>query len=163
MSNDHGGPPSAGGPLTRGEALGREFSTAVVLFHEAVAARLGMSAAEWKCLGLLASQGPMTAGRLAELSGYTTGAITGVVDRLERAGRVRREPSQSDRRSVIIQPLRLGEAYQEVGPIFASLGAAMTEVSSRYTPEQLAAIEDYLARTTEALRGETEKLAKRGG
>jgi hypothetical protein len=79
-------------PLPPGEALGRELSAAVVLFHEAVAAQLGMSATEWRCLSLLSQQGPATAGRLAQLSGFTTGAITGIVDRLERAGYARREP-----------------------------------------------------------------------
>jgi hypothetical protein len=68
------------------DVLGREFSDAVVFFHEALAAQLGMSAAEWKCLGLLDQHGPSTASRLAELSGFTTGAITGIVDRTTGAG-----------------------------------------------------------------------------
>jgi DNA-binding MarR family transcriptional regulator len=73
-------------PLTPGERRSRALSTAIVLFHEAIAARLGMSSAEWKCLGFLEEHGPLTAGRLAALSGFTTGAVTGIVDRLERAG-----------------------------------------------------------------------------
>src|ERR1022692_1777614 len=105
--------------------MGRDFSDAVVFFHEAIAAHLGINATEWKCLGLLERQGPLPASRLAELSGFTTGAITGIVDRLERAGYVRREPHLTDRRSVIVQPQHLKEVQQRVAPIFQSLLNAM--------------------------------------
>jgi hypothetical protein len=60
--------------LPHGERMGRELSDAIVFFHEAVAAHLGMSVAEWKCLGLLREHGSSSASRLAELSGFTTGA-----------------------------------------------------------------------------------------
>jgi DNA-binding MarR family transcriptional regulator len=138
--------------------VGRELSDAIVFFHEAVAAHLGMSAAEWKCLGLLDRHGPSTAGRLAELSGFTTGAITGIVDRLQQAGYVRREPHPDDRRSVIIHPLRLKQVHERVAGIFQSLGRAMAVVASRYTASELAAIGEFFRRTTEVLHGETAKL-----
>jgi DNA-binding MarR family transcriptional regulator len=144
-------------------ALGQELSTSVVLFHEAVASRLGLGAAEWKCLGLLGRSGPATAGRLAELSGFTTGAITGIVDRLEKAGYVRRRPNPADRRSVIVEALENRALQEQVTPIFASLGHAMAGVAGRYSPQELAVIQDYLQRTTQALREETAKLAKSRG
>ncbi|HZW30139.1 MAG TPA: MarR family transcriptional regulator [Isosphaeraceae bacterium] len=130
----------------------------MILFHEAVAARLGLSAVEWKCLGLLDQHGPTTAGRLAELSGFTTGAITGIVDRLEKAGYVRREPNPRDRRSIIIQGLPNSGLRKQVMPIFASLGRAMEEVCSRYSAQELATIRDYFERTIQVLRDETAKL-----
>jgi DNA-binding MarR family transcriptional regulator len=142
--------------------LGRELSSAVILFHEAVASRLGMSATEWKCLGLLGQHGPSTAGRLAELSGFTTGAITGIVDRLEKAGYVRRESNPRDRRSVIIHPVRSRELGEQVAPIFASLGRAMAELTGRYSARELAVIQDYFERTIQVLRDETAKLTKHG-
>lgn len=144
-----------------GQSLGRDLATAVVLFHEAVAARLGLNAAEWRCLGLLEQHGPSTAGRLAEWSGFTTGAITGIVDRLEKAGYVRRQPNPRDRRSVIIHPLRSAELKKRVGPIFESLGRSMAEAAGRYTPQEQAAIQDYFERTIRVLREETAKLSKR--
>jgi predicted transcriptional regulator len=140
------------------QMVDREFSTAVIAFHEAVAARLGMSAAEWKSLGVLEQHGPLTAGRLAELSGFTTGAITGIVDRLERAGYVRRERHPIDRRSVIIHPQRLDEVKGRVAPIFGSLAKRMVDISARYTPTQLSAVYKFFVQTTEALRSETAKL-----
>jgi DNA-binding MarR family transcriptional regulator len=138
--------------------MGRELSSAVVFFHEAVASHLGMGAAEWKCLGLLQQHGPSTAGRLAELSGFTTGAITGIVDRLERAKYVRREPHPQDRRSIIVQPLHVKEVQERVVPIFQSLGRAMAEVASHYSAAELGAIASFFRETTEVLRKETAKL-----
>ncbi len=138
--------------------MGRELSNAVIFFHEAVAAHLGMSAAEWKCLGLLDQHGPSTASRLAELSGFTTGAITGIVDRLERAGYVRREAHPTDRRSVVVHPLHVKGFKERVVPIFQSLGRSMAEVRARYSAAELSAIARFFADTTEILRHETAKL-----
>lgn len=149
-------------PTGSGENLGRELSTAVVLFHEAVAARLGISAAEWRCLELLGREGAATAGRLAELSGFTTGAITGIVDRLERAGHVRREPNPRDRRSVIVRPLEDPALREQVAPIFESLGRAMAEVAGHYSARELELVQDYLQRTIRALRQETARVTGRG-
>jgi DNA-binding MarR family transcriptional regulator len=143
--------------------LGQELGTAVVLFHEAVAASLGLGAAEWRCLGLLGRHGPSTAGRLAELSGFTTGAITGIVDRLEKAGYARREPNPHDRRSVIVVPLRGEEVGERVAPIFASLGLAMAAVAGRFDARELDAIRAYLEATIRALRDETARLAGPAG
>jgi len=141
--------------------MGRELSNAVVFFHEAVAAHLGMNIAEWKCLGLLGQHGPSTASRLAELSGFTTGAITGIVDRLERAGHVRRQPNPTDRRSVIVEPLHLEDLQQRIGPIFQSLSKSMTAVASRYSPAELTAIAAFFTETTEVLRAEGAKMKQR--
>ena len=132
----------------------------LIFFHEAVASHLGMSTTDWKCLGLLDQHGPSTASRLAELSGVTTGAITGIVDRLERAGYVSREPHPNDRRSVIVQPRRLKELKQRVVPIFQSLGRAMSEIASGYSSEELTAVARFFRETTEVLHNETIKLKR---
>jgi DNA-binding MarR family transcriptional regulator len=154
------GPP---GPPDSGDAPGRELSTAVILFHEAVASRLGLSAAEWRCLELLDREGPATAGRLAELSGFTTGAITGIVDRLEKAGYVRREPNPRDRRSVIVRPVEDRALRDVVTPIFESLGRAMAAVADGYSARELDLIRDYFERTIRTLRDETAKVFAQGG
>jgi predicted transcriptional regulator len=145
-------------PANPGALLGRELSAAVVLFHEAIAERLGLSATEWKCMDLLARSGPVTAKQLAEGCGLSTGGVTGVVDRLEKAGYVRRQPNPEDRRSVLVHPRRLPEINAKVGPIFASLGQAMFRVHSRYSPQQIELIMGYLAAVTEVLREQTRAL-----
>ncbi|HEX4291968.1 MAG TPA: MarR family transcriptional regulator, partial [Trebonia sp.] len=87
------------------ELLGREFSTAIVMFHEAVGRLMGLSAVERKCLDVLRRLGPVTAGTIGEHTGLTTGAVTGLMDRLEKAGYVRRERDPGDRRKVVVHLL----------------------------------------------------------
>ena len=149
--------PPPGAALER-DLIGREFSNAVIFFHESVAAHLGLSTAEWKCLGLLDQHGPSTAGRLADLSGFTTGAITGIVGRLERAGFAQRDTNPSDRRSVVVRPLRVQELRAWVAPIFQGLGRALAAVAEHYTPAELAAIDGYFRESTQALLAETAKI-----
>jgi DNA-binding MarR family transcriptional regulator len=149
---------SSGASLPQGELMGRELSNAVVFFHEAIAGHLGISIAEWKCLGLLGQLGSMSASQLAELSGFTTGAITGIVDRLEKAGLVRREAHPTDRRSVIVQPLASQRIREQVEPVFQSLGRAMAALAGKYSADELSAIASFMTGMTEVLRGETAKL-----
>ena len=75
----------------------RRSSAQGVLFGQTVANRVGLSSSDMECLDFLILEGRVTAGRLAEVTGLTTGAITGVVDRLEEAGLVRRERDDHDR------------------------------------------------------------------
>jgi hypothetical protein len=109
-----------------------------------------LSAAEWKCLGLLDLHGPSTAGRLADLSGFTTGAITGIVGRLERAAYAKREPNPADGRSVAIRPLRLKEVHDRVAPIFQGLGRALESLASGHTASELGGDRFVLAREHES-------------
>lgn len=142
----------------RHDRLHRDLSTAVITFHEAVSRRLGMTAAERKTLGILGEMGVATPGQLATATGLTTGAITGIVDRLEKAGYARRAPNPGDRRSLLIHALQQDKLRAMLTPIFGSLSTAMADLSARYTPEQLELIHTYLAETTEVLRRETRKL-----
>src|SRR5688500_177457 len=106
-----------------GRDFGRELSTAVVAFHEAVGARLGVTAVDQRALALIAGKGPLSAGELAKEITLTPGAVTGVADRLERAGLVRREPDPGDRRRVVITAIP-----GAFGQVFAGLSAAMAEL-----------------------------------
>jgi DNA-binding MarR family transcriptional regulator len=146
--------------MREADALHRELSFAVIAFHEALSAQAGMSAAERKVFGLLAVLGAATPSQLAKESGLTTGAITGIVDRLERAGYARREPNPADRRSLIVRPLQAQKVHELHMPAFQSLTEAMTALRARYSPAQLEAIYAYLAETTAVLKQETAKLGK---
>ena len=83
------------------------------------------------------------------------------MDRLERAGYVRREPHPTDRRSVIVKPQHLKEVQQRVGPIFQSLLNAMATIASHYTAAELEAIAGFFRETTTVLHAETAKLKKK--
>lgn len=141
------------------ENLGRELSARTVMFHEAAAARAGLSATEHKSLDLLLRAGrPLTAGELAELTGLTSGAITGVVDRLEKAGFVRRERSELDRRQVLIHPVAPGKtAYVKA---LNRLGEAVAEFQRDFTPEELAVVNRYVAGVIEILKEQTARLSE---
>jgi DNA-binding MarR family transcriptional regulator len=135
----------------------RKICAHAVLFSQAVAERLGMHPTDLECLGIIAEMGPITPGRLAGLTGLTTGAITGLVDRLERAGFARRVPNPHDRRSVIVEPLT-EQAMREIGPIFASMTRAMDALAARYSDEELAVILDFATRANARTLEEIAKL-----
>ena len=135
----------------------RRLSTATVLFHQAVADRLGMNVTDHKCADILLRTGPVTAGELARRTGLTTGAITGVIDRLERAGFARRAGDPADRRRVVIEPV-VKRMEKVIGPLFESMARAASELCERYTTEELAVIRDFTSRACEMAAEETQKL-----
>ncbi|MGD9893654.1 MAG: MarR family winged helix-turn-helix transcriptional regulator [Dehalococcoidia bacterium] len=152
---------------TRGEqvaALGdamRVFSSQSVLYTTAAADVLGMSLTDLLCAGILSVTGPITAGRLAELTGLTTGAITGVIDRMEKAGYARREPDPTDRRRVIVR-LIPETLDRETAPVFAPMLAASAGVMASYSDQELATITDFVNRSIPILREETAQLRTAG-
>ncbi|MGY2033376.1 MarR family transcriptional regulator [Nocardia gipuzkoensis] len=114
---------------TREETLGalreelRRQATQTVVFHSAVAARLGITVTDLSALNLLSMQGPLTPGQLADQLGVTRGgAITTVVDRLERAGYVRRSRDSEDRRRVRVELVAV-RAEVAVAPLYGELAA----------------------------------------
>jgi DNA-binding MarR family transcriptional regulator len=129
----------------------------VVLFHEAVARRMGLSAADHKALGLITRAGRLTAGELAVETGLSPGAVTGLLDRLEEAGYVRRERDAKDRRRILVAVVP--EKRSDLGEIFAGLAAAMEAVMARYDEDEVAVIRDYVIRTIGVLRAQTRGLA----
>lgn len=142
-------------PEDRGARLGRELSTAVVMFHEAVGAHLGVSAGDQRALTFIGRDGPMSAGELAERTGLTPGAVTGMIDRLTRAGLVRREHDEKDRRRVLVT------ATGHQPDVFGDLAAAMNDLAARYDEAELGVIADYLTRTVDILREQTRRLTAR--
>ena len=124
---------------------GRDMGTLAIVFHQTVADRLGLNATDHKCLDLLHRHENATAGDLAEWTGLTTGAVTGIIDRLEKRGFVRREPHPQDRRKVMVKPIV--EKLPEVAALFTSLGEGMHEICSHYTQAELRVILDYFNRS----------------
>src|SRR5262245_6017535 len=121
--------------------LARRHSTAVVLFHHAVAERLGLGPTDHKCLDLLRERGTITGSERAAITGLTTGAITGVVARLEQAGYVRRESDPDDGRKQILRPALHRSPIQDV---INPLRTDMTELLEDFDARQLAAIAEFL-------------------
>jgi DNA-binding MarR family transcriptional regulator len=135
----------------------RQLTTATILFHQAVADRLGMHVTDHKCADILLRAGPITAGELARRTGLTTGAITGVIDRLEKAGFVRRAKDPSDRRRVIIEPF-IERIEREIGPLFESMARAMAELCAHYSTQELQVVRDFTARAHQGAYDEIRRL-----
>ena len=117
-----------------------------VLLSQIIADKVGLAPTDLECLGYLDDGGPITAGRLSELTGLTSGAVTRMVDRLEAKEYVRRRSDPDDRRKVIIElvPGRAREFERFYGP----MARGTTEHLSRYSEAELALIADLLATMT---------------
>ncbi len=122
----------------------RQTTGQSTMMSEAISRRFGLSSSDLECLDLVCANGELTAGQLAESSGLSTGAITGVVDRLERAGYVCRQRDPEDRRRVVVAVLP--RADQEIGPCYEQLQEGFFQLCSDYTDEQLAMLEDFFRR-----------------
>jgi DNA-binding MarR family transcriptional regulator len=140
--------------------LGRELSARTIMFHQAIAERLGLNATDHKCLDFARRTEAMTAGELAALTGLTTGAITGVIDRLERAGFVCRVRDANDRRRVVIRPI--AERGRDIAPLFESLDTAWSALCDGYTDRELALINRFMNDSIVMLRGEAQNVRAAG-
>ncbi len=125
----------------------RDVSGQGVLYSQAVAERLGMNSTDLECLDHVL-RGPVTPGALAEATGLTTGAITGVIDRLERAGLARRDRDPDDRRKILVRAL---PAVQErVLPLFEPMERFAMAALSRYRDDELSLLLGFLATARDA-------------
>lgn len=140
--------------------LGRELSDAVVLFHEAIGQRRGLTAVDHKALGIITRSGPLTAGRLAQLTGLTPGAVTGLVDRLVRAGCVRREPDPADRRRLLVSAAAGPPDDAVLADVFAILGREMGEFTSGLDERQVEAVVAWLRKMIDVLQAQTRRLSE---
>ena len=136
----------------------REMSTETIMFHQAVADVLGLYITDHKCLDLIYRFGAMPAGRLAELTGLTTGAVTGIIDRLEKAGYVRRTNDPQDRRRTIVEPTRNKRLERKLELIFNPMSNRMSKLMSSYSDSQLTFLYDVLTKSLEQSHEELNKL-----
>jgi DNA-binding MarR family transcriptional regulator len=127
-------------------------------FFRAAASRNDMTDSDMQVIALLESMGDATAGQLASVMGLTTGSFTAILNRLEKAGLVRRERDPNDGRRVIVRLATDTDGGQEMGPLFASLGTAWKALAETYTDEQTALLLAFLQRTNAVAREEITRL-----
>lgn len=122
----------------------RHFIAGVILYNQRVADQVGMNPTDMQCIHLLELMGPLTPGRLAECTGLTTGGVTVVLDRLEKAGHIRREPNPADRRSIVVhlQP----STMQGMAAHYASINRQMDEFLAAYPEHKLETVLEFLTR-----------------
>ncbi|KAA6448964.1 MarR family transcriptional regulator [Bacillus atrophaeus] len=134
----------------------RQLGTRTILFHQAAAQSLGLFPTDLKSADLLNERGPMTAGELGKKTGLSTGSVTALIDRLEKAGYVIREKDPNDRRRVIIVPLT--ESKKQVKQLFSSLSESTANLCRQYTEEELTLIFDFLRKSSSIMEEELERL-----
>lgn len=128
-----------------------------VLLHHATASKAGMNVTDAQCVNALTLDGPQTPGRLAELMGITTGgAITAVIDRLEKAGYVKRTRDPDDRRRVIVE--LVPENVARFGEYFEPIARVFRERLASYTDEQVAVLLDWISANNAAMPGVIEQV-----
>jgi len=138
----------------------RQMSTWTVLFHSAIAEQVDLNVTDQKCLDILNQHGPLAAGQLADITGLTTGAITGVIDRLEKAGYVHRERDLNDRRRVIVQPA-LEKVAQDLGPIFTHFQQRYLPLLENYPEDELNLLISFFQESVRFLQEEINWLRQR--
>ena len=144
--------------VTAVDQLGRRVSTATIMFHTAIAERMGVSVTDAKCRSLLLQHGSLTAGEISRRLGLTTGAVTGVVDRLEQTGLVRRVPDPSDRRRVVVELVSNPKREREIEKLFAPMGERVFGLATSYSQREQAVIGEFLSKAAEILEQETLRL-----
>src|SRR5690242_15523693 len=128
--------------------VSRRYVAAYALFNQALADRLGLHPTDLQCLNLLTlERDPVTTGRIAGLTGLTTGSATRLVDRLERAGYVVRERDAADRRRVLV--VTVPERIAELGRMWERLGGDWMPLFEDLTDTELAVIVRHMRRTVE--------------
>lgn len=142
------------------EALSRmdRYVALGVIGQQEVAQLLGLNVTDLTCLGhiLGAGDAPLGAGDLAELTNLTTGAVTGVLNRLERAGYASRRPDPADRRRVrvVADPEAAARVFAVYEPFYARLGAVFAE----YSPDEIAVIADWFGRATAEVTAHLDRV-----
>ena len=144
------------GEIKRIRKLSQQYAYESIQMHEAIALKAGLSGTDHKYLGFLIVKGQMTAGELSKLSGLTTGAVTGLIDRFERKKLVKRQFAKEDRRKVIIDP-NIKNIMALLEPLFREFGKKSEKLIASFSGKEIKIIEAYLLKSI-AIMNETTKL-----
>lgn len=162
-ASDHeaSAPLDRAGEIARHGAVMQNFMARAVLFQDAVAHAAGLNSTDLQTVGILMNNGPLAPGQLASLVGLTSGgAITAVIDRLERAGYVRRDRDVEDRRRVVVSVIP--EALMpRIGPIYAHIAERWSHYLDTLSTEQIQLATEILQRATELNAEEAANLRAR--
>ena len=135
----------------------RAYSDASIFMHEAIARKAGLSSTDHKYLGLILQYESITAGEISKLTGLTTGAVTGLIDRLEKKELLKRQFIKEDRRKVMIIP-NTENSMKLLGPIFEELQQKTMKLVSTFSKKEIETIERYFREATVLMKETTYHL-----
>lgn len=135
----------------------QHYAYTSIQMHEAVARKAGLPGTDHKYLGFLLEKGQMTAGELSTLTGLTTGAVTGLIDRFEKRNLVKRKFAEDDRRKVIIEP-NPEVIMALLVPLYKEFRSESEELLASFSTEQINTLETYFSKAIEIMKKTTEKL-----
>ena len=146
--------------LNRLWELGRIVSTQTVFLHQAIAQSVGLNATDTKCIDLIlrGPSGSVTAGWLSDMTGLTTGAITHILDRLEKRQFVERIRDTRDRRKVFVRVRP--ESLEPLTPKYEAIGRAYLSLMERYSDKELQLICEYMEKASEISERELASLIR---
>lgn len=141
---------------TQVRKLSQHYAYASIQMHEAIARKAGLSGTDHKYLGFLMEKGQMTAGELANLTGLTTGAVTGLIDRLEGKELVKRQFAKDDRRKVIIEP-DTKKIMSLLAPLYKEFRSKSEKLIASFSSKELKIIEAYLSKAVHIMTETSNK------
>lgn len=143
--------------LDRLRKLSQQYAFDSIQMHEAIGRKAGLSGTDHKYLGFLMQKGQMTAGELSALTGLTTGAVTGLIDRFEQKDLVKRRFAEGDRRKVIVEP-NTEKIMAVFEPLYKEFRSKSELVMASFSEQELAVIETYFLKAIEVMNETTSKL-----
>lgn len=135
----------------------RQYSDASIFMHEAIARKAKLTGSDHKYLGLILQHKELTAGDLSKLTGLTSGAVTGLIDRLEKKKLLKRQFTKDDRRKVIIVP-NVENSMQLLQPLFSELQQRTADLIASFSITEIQAIERYFVEATTIMKEITNNI-----
>ena len=142
---------------TRLRRLNQQYAYTAIQMHEAIGRKAGLSGTDHKYLGFLLQKGQMTAGELSNLTGLTTGAVTGLIDRFEKKKFVKRQFAEDDRRKVIIVPDNK-KIMAVLEPLYREYRRKSEDLTASFSNEEIKIIEAYFLKAIAIMDETTNKL-----
>ena len=137
--------------------LSQQYAYTSIQMHEAIGRKAGLSGTDHKYLGFLMEKGQMTAGELSDLTGLTTGAVTGLIDRFEKKKLVKRQFAEDDRRKVFIKP-NTENIMSLFVPLYKEFRNKSEKLMASFSNKEIKIIETYFLKSIEIMNETTSKL-----
>jgi DNA-binding MarR family transcriptional regulator len=138
--------------------LSQQYAYTSIRMHEAIGRKAGLSGTDHKYLGFLIEKGQMTAGELSKLTGLTTGAVTGLIDRFENKQLVKRQFAKDDRRKVIIVP-NTEKIMALFAPLYIGFRSNSAQLLASFSNKEIKTLATYFLKAIEIMNEVTNKLS----